>query len=457
MKYFIQVFGCQMNLSDSERACSLLEDLGYIRTETEKDADLIMVLACAVRQTAVDRIYGRAKRWRAWKKERPLITIVTGCLLQHDRPKMAKYFDYVFPIKDLSKLPDLLKSKPENPVISTDAPLDEYFSVTPKHSSSFQAFVPISSGCNKFCSYCAVPFTRGREISRLPDEIIREVGELVQRGYKEITLLGQNVNSYGWDFEGVSLNLPNRKVLIYKPGAKGELELQRRQVDHPMNFPQLLTAIAGIPGDFWIRFITSHPYDMNDELIETVAAHDKLTPYIHLAVQSGSNKILRKMNRLYTIEHYRERAAKIREMIPDATITTDIIVGFCGENDKDFEETNQLVKDIRYDMAYIAQYSVRSGTIAEDFADDVSRETKAQRHKDLNLTLRDVALSNNQKLVGTTQRVLVERYREGHGYGKTKAFKNMKIAMPENLTGHFVTARVTRVGPWSLSGELVTE
>lgn len=457
MKYYIQIFGCQMNESDAERARTVLAGLGYEPTEHEKEANLIMVLACAVRQKAVDRIFGRAERWAQYRATRPFITVLTGCVLDADKRTLSQMFDYILPTKDLNRLPDLLKSKPADPVVSTAVPLDEYFSIAPSYQSSFQAFVPISSGCNKFCSYCAVPLTRGREVSRPPDDIITEVRALVSKGYKEITLLGQNVNSYGWDFEGVAINLPKHKVSILKSNATGELEIQKRSVSNPMNFSQLLNKVVSFDGSYWVRFITSHPYDMSNELIETMARNHRITPYVHLAVQSGSNQVLKRMNRQYTIEHYLERVAEIRQLMPNATISTDIIVGFCGETETDYQATEMLVRQARFDMAYIAQYSPRPGNAAYDWPDDVAPADKLSRFNRLNALLAEVALENNLLLVDTEQDTLVERCKNGTAYGHTKGFKNIKFSTNNNLTGQFVRVKVTGATAWSLNGTLHDE
>ncbi len=446
-KYLLHVYGCQMNVSDAERIAAMLERLGFEKTQTENEANLIGVVACSVRQAPIDRIFGHANKWSEMKKVRETVTMLTGCVLAHDKPNMAKIFDYQFPITDVGKLPQILSESFGEDLTQNVPSLDEYFDVTPKYEQSFRAYVPISSGCNKFCTYCAVPLTRGGEISRAPDKILDEVRHLVERGCKEITLLGQNVNSYGWDFEGVSLNLPGRKVLTYKPNIKGELEVVKREVQNPMSFPQLLRTINDIPGDFWVRFLTSHPYDMSDELIQAVAENDKLTHYIHLPVQSGSNAVLKRMNRLYTIEHYRERAAKVRKLLLDAMMTTDIIVGFCGETEKEFEETRKIMNDVRYAMSYTAQYSPRIGTVSARMKDDVPAEEKKRRFEELNDLLRKLALENHRKLVGTKQRMLVEEYLHGKNIGHLK--HGWKAHLPgENRIGQFVDVEVVAAEPW---------
>lgn len=446
-KYYLHVYGCQMNVSDAERMSSLLERLGFRKTDKEQEADLIGVVACSVRQAPIDRIYGQANKWQRMKQVRGTVTMLSGCVLDHDKPKMAKIFDVMFPIKDMRSMPSLLSEHFGTSLTDAELPIDEYFDVPPKHNSEFQALVPISSGCNKFCTYCAVPYTRGGEISRSPDSILDEIRHLVERGYKEITLLGQNVNSYGLDFEGVVLNLPTRRVLKYKQNAVGELEVVKRRVDHPMGFPALLRAIDAIPGDFWVRFITSHPYDMTDELIETVAHGRTLTPFIHLPAQSGSNNTLKRMNRLYTIEHYRERLARVRARMPDAYVTTDIIVGFAGETQEDFEHTRALMEEAEYDQGFIAQYSPRRGTVAARMDDDVPPDEKRRRFEVLNKTLEMTALRRNQSIVGTTQRMLVEEYRKGSNIGRFKNGRKTHFIGGDRI-GRFVDVRVVDATPW---------
>lgn len=446
-KYFLHVYGCQMNVSDAERIASLLERLGFARSESERDADLVGVVACSVRQAPIDRIFGQANKWGAMKKERGTVTLLSGCVLDHDKPNMAKIFDVMFPIKDLGTMPSLLAEHFGTSIADAATALDEYFDVVPSYESEFRAFVPISSGCNKFCTYCAVPYTRGGELSRAPDKILAEIRHLVAHGYKEITLLGQNVNSYGLDFEGVSLSLPERKVLKYRQNIIGELEVHKRDVPHPMGFAELLREVDAIPGDFWVRFVSSHPYDMSDELIDTVAAHEKLTHYIHLPVQSGSNATLKRMNRLYSIEHYCNRLAAVRSTIPDAYVTTDIIVGFPGETAEDFAATKTLMEEMEYDMAYIAQYSPRQGTVSARMKDDVPSDEKERRDKELNRILATTARKHNDALLGTNDRMLVEEYRKGKNIGHLKSGRKAHFRGGDRV-GSFVDIRITDATPW---------
>jgi len=342
MKYFILVLGCQMNNSDAERIETVLNGLGYKKTGKEKDADLIVAVACSVRQAAIDRIHGKVRNWQREKQKRKLVTVLTGCVLATDKKKFTESFDLVFNIENLTLLPEMLHSMKETDVRERG----KYLTLKPMHSSGFQALVPIMTGCNNFCAYCAVPFTRGREYSRPAEDIISEVKELVENGCKEITLLGQNVNSYGNDKK----DLPN--------------------------FAELLSKINDIPGDFWIRYITSHPKDMSQDLIKKFVQCSKVCGYLHLPLQAGSSEVLKNMNRNYTYEHYKNLIERVRAVKPNIAISTDIIVGFPGETIEQFEDTMEAFKDLKYDMAYIAQYSPRSGTKAASFDDNVDKKKK---------------------------------------------------------------------------------
>ncbi len=311
-----------MNKADSEKIAAVLENKGYKRALDIKKADLVVVNMCSVRQSAVDRVYGLLPKIKEKK------SILTGCILKKDRKKFSKYFDEIIDIKEFTKNKQ-------------------------KYSDNIKAFVPIMTGCNNFCAYCVVPYTRGREISRPADEIIYEVKKLVKQGYKEIWLLGQNVNSYS---------------------------------DIP--FSKLLRKINSIPGKFWIRFTSSHPKDFSDDLIKAMAECKKVAKYLNLPVQSGDDEILKKMNRPYTVAQYKKLVKKIRSKIPNINLSTDVIVGFPGETKKQFENTVKLFKEIKYDIAYISRYSPRSGTAAAKLKDNVSQKEKKRREKILEKTLK---------------------------------------------------------------------
>lgn len=439
--YHLRVFGCQMNKSDAERIEALMQKAGYSPTLDENQADVIIAVACSVRQSPVDRIYGLSGRWRKLRATK----ILTGCVLEFDRGKMAERFDYIIPTEEIWRLAKVMRHEAlgkmeENSIINyqlsvikNDKIKCDYLSIPPKRQSTHQAYVPIMTGCDNYCSYCVVPHVRGKEVSRPADEIMKEVRGLVKQGYKEITLLGENVNGYP-------------------------------------NFPALLKNLAKIPGRFWIRFVTSHPGDFTDELIQTIANEPKICNYIHLPLQSGNNTILKKMNRKYTKEKYVKLAVKIRKAMPDASLSTDIIVGFPGENKTQFEDTAKIMRKLKFDMAYIAQYSPRSGTTAAQLQDNVSRQEKKQREKMLTGILEKTAIENNQRLVEKIMEVLVEgennkklenleikklRKANGQLMGKTENFKNVKFAGPKDLIGEFVKVKITKAGSWGLEGELI--
>ncbi|MBU4298713.1 MiaB/RimO family radical SAM methylthiotransferase [Patescibacteria group bacterium] len=330
MKYHIITFGCQMNKSDSERIATVLENRGYQPASNINEADLIVVNMCSVRQSAVDRVYGKISDFAKLKvKNEKLKVILTGCITKSDKRKFENKFDQILKFKDLLK-------------------------EQPKYQDKSIVYVPISSGCNNACTYCVVPFTRGSLVCRDHREILKEVKKVVQNGAKEIWLLGQNVNDY------------------------------TSRTDGSIDFSELLRMINDIPGDFLIRFVSPNPKNFSDKLIETMVGAKKITKYLHLPVQSGDNEILKKMNRPYTVEQYKNLVKKIRKKIPKINLSTDIIVGFPGETEKQFQNTVKLFKEIKFNYAYIAKYSPRPGTAAFKLKDDVSLKEKKRRWKILN-------------------------------------------------------------------------
>jgi len=432
LTYYLFVLGCQMNASDAERLSTILESLGYKKTDNELEADLIGVVSCAVRQAPMDRIYGKSHQWDLIKEKRPLITLLTGCVLKTDKEKLKHRFDILLDMKDIEQLPELIKTR--HAQIGDFIPSTSYLQIKPTYESKFKAYVPIMTGCNKFCSYCAVPYTRGPEISRPSESIIAEVEGLIGEGYKEITLLGQNVNSYGNDSHD------HRSPNFKRP---------------EITFPELLHKLNKLPGDFWLRYVTSHPYDMSDELIQVMAEREHLTEYLHLPVQSGSNEILKKMNRLYTIEHYLERLETYRKYVPESSLSTDVIVGFAGETEKQFNETAKLMQQVDYDMAYIAQYSPRPGTgAARAYQDDVPKQIKKQREKILVSILEDSALKFNKKFIGKTVRVLVDGQKKNELFGKNREFKTVRFPGDKKLIGEFVDVNIQDATAWNLIGKL---
>jgi len=430
-----------MNRSDSERLAAVLDGLGYKPTGSEQSADLVAVVACSVRQSAIDRIYGRVKIWNKIKKTRELTTVLTGCVLKSDQKKLQKAFDFILDIKELNKLPALLKGQKQ---LS-----GEYLSIVPKYESPFQAYVPVSTGCNNYCSYCVVPYVRGPEKHRPAEEIINEVKCLVKKGYQEITLLGQNVNSYqsrmGTNDSRISTNI--REI-------GGEISVNSRNI----NFAKLLRMVNDLPGNFWLRFITSHPKDLSNELIKVMANSKKCCEYLHLPVQSGDDQILQAMNRRYTVVHYKNLIKKIRRVIPGIAISTDIIVGFPGETTKQFNNTAKLMKEINFDMAYLAEYSSRPGTVAEKLKDNIPLKEKRQRRNLLNEILKKSALKNNKKYLNKIVEVLIDGQDENYYYGKTRTFKTVKIKKsPEYQVGDIIKTKINKIRDFCLEGVVIEQ
>jgi len=419
MKYYLITYGCQMNHSDSERIVSVLENIGYKKALNIEKADLIVINMCSVRQSAVDRVYGLIQKLEQLQTtNHKLQTILTGCILKKDRRKFAQYFDLILNIRNLPQWPKILNSKCKILDISN------YLKIQPKYSSFPITYVPVSTGCNNFCTYCVVPYTRGSFIHRPVKNIIKEVKELVKKGYKEIWLLGQNVNSY-------------------KPQSS------------KINFPKLLRIVNDIPGEFWVRFTSSHPKDLSDELIKTMAECKKITPYLNLPVQSGDNKILKKMNRDYTVQKYKNLIKKIRKKIPDITLSTDIIVGFPGETKEQFKNTAKLLEETKFDMVYIAQYSSRPGTAATKMEDDVPQKEKKRREKVLTEILKKTALGKNKKYIGKTVKVLLLQWNKEFLFGKSFHHKSVKMKGSKKLLGKFIKVKIIDALPWGLLGKQI--
>jgi len=392
-------------------------------------------VACSVRQKGIDKVYGRIEKWNAMKNRQNVITFVSGCILPADRVRFLKLFDLVFTMNELPQLPEMIRQygvitpmKEVNP----SANMEPFWEINPLRASSFEAYIPIQNGCNNFCTYCAVPYTRGREVSRPSEEILNEVKELVEKDYKSITLLGQNVNSYGLDKKGEEINFAE---LLRRIGEYGKASGK----------------------EFWVYYTAPHPRDMEDEIIEVMAQYDCLAKQIHIPIQSGDDVMLQRMNRHHNMERYRHIIQTIRRVLPTATIFTDIIVGFTHESEEEFENTRKAMEEFKYNMAYIAQYSVREGAVASRWDDDVPKEVKRQRYHRLTEELMKHSLIYNQALVGTTVKMLVEDYDRKNGYltGHTEGKIVIRFASnDESLIGQIVTVKVTSASPLSIEGVL---
>ena len=442
MKYHLVTLGCQMNMSDSERVRTLIElKTGYIWTDKEEDANMVGILACSVRQKAIDKVYSRIQKWNKWKNKKSLITFISGCILPKDMEKFLKLFDIVFRMSELESLPEIIRqygivtpASLQGDLISMpgNESINEFWNITPHYSSSFEAFVPIQNGCDKFCTFCAVPYTRGREVSRPSDEIITEIKRLVEQGYKSITMLGQNVNSYGLDKKGDEIAFPQ---LLEKIGELGNKMKQ----------------------EFWVYFTSPHPRDMTREVIEVISRYDCLAKQIHIPIQSGDDEVLHRMNRKHTVETYRKIIMDIRELIPQATIFTDIIVGFTGETDEQFEHTISALREFKYNMAYIAQYSPRPGATSSKWADDIPKEVKKERYHRLTNELRKDTYKYNRDMVGKTVRAMVTGHDRKPGFlsALTEGKLIVRFASTaENLIGNFVNLTINSATDFSMEGEI---
>ena len=382
--YHIISYGCQANMSDSEHYAGQLEELGYHNTEDLDTADVILINTCCVRETAEDKTLGKIGELKHLKKQNPdLIIAVTGCMAQEWQDKLFKrapHIDLVIGTHNIHKLIELIRerrSKADH-YMAADMTLPAFHDMPVKRFQKFFAWIPIMNGCNKFCTYCIVPYVRGREVSRPIDAIVEEIKKVAAEGYKEITLLGQNVNSYG------------------------------KNLEKPITFAELLQQIEQIEGLERIRFMTSHPKDLSDELIEVMKHSRKICRHLHLPLQSGSSRILNLMNRKYTKEQYLTLAAKIKEAIPDISLTTDIIVGFPGETEEDFEETMDVVQRVRYDSAFTFIYSKRTGTPAASMEDQVPEDVVKERFDRLLKEVQAISAQVCGREVHTVQEVLVE-------------------------------------------------
>lgn len=473
-RYYIKTFGCQMNYSDSERLASVCELMEYAPTSDLKEADLLIINSCSVRQRAEDRVIGMGKKVRELKKDNPKLTVIlTGCMAKRSwednlntKLKVEKslkrkmpWLDFVMEINDLNKLPKMLDEDFEGKLE------EEYLSFKPKYNSKFQAYVPISTGCDMHCTFCIVPYSRGKERDRRAEDIYKEVLGLVRDGYKDIMLLGQTVNSW---HNGIKQYQADEQALyegvVRIKGTKGALKKEKDTLPltRDLDFADLLLMLDKIEGDWWLNFISSHPNFFTDKLITTLPKLTHLRPTLHFAVQSGSNKILETMNRKYSIEEYKDIVNKLRKEMPDISITTDIIVGFPGESDTDFAKTAELMEEVEYDMAYLNEYSPRSGTpSAEYMEDNVDVKVKSERKELLNEILKKSAQKKNKKLVGKNVKCLPYGHKDGFLLAKTDSMKDVRIKLPkdiespQDLIGSFVNVKVQNAGSWSLEGTLI--
>ena len=433
--YYIKTYGCQMNVHDSENIKAILEDMGFSENEEFEKADLILLNTCAIRENAHNKVFGMIGRIKHLKEERPeVIAGVCGCMAQEEGVvseilSKYKFLDIVFGTHNIHELPLVLEkhlknNKLEVEVYSCEGDIIEDMPV--KRDSKYKAWVNIMYGCDKFCTYCIVPYTRGKQRSRNPRDIIREVEKLKEDGYKEVTLLGQNVNAYGKDLD----------------------------INYDMS--DLLSDVASTEIDR-VRFVTSHPWDFTDEMVDIISKYDNIMPYIHLPLQSGSDKILKLMGRRYTKESYLKLFNKIKSTISNVSITTDIIVGFPGESEEDFEDTLDVVNKCKFDSAFTFIFSPREGTPASKMKDDIPLSEKEDRLYKLNKLVNKYSKEANEKYLGKTVKVLIEgeSSKKGSLMGYTDTMKLVNVKGSADLIGKIVDVKISEVKSFSMDGEVI--
>ena len=432
-KYFVKTYGCQMNEHDSENIKAILEDMGYTETINMEDANLIILNTCAIRENAHNKVFGLLGRIKHMKQTKEVMVGFGGCMAQEEVIvdeilNKYKWIDFVFGTHNIYDLPNIIeksKNKQEIDVFSIEGDVIENIPV--KRDSKYKAWVNIMYGCDKFCTYCIVPYTRGKQRSRLPKYIIDEVNKLIKDGYKEVTLLGQNVNAYGKDLD-IDYNMAN----LLEDVAKTNIER--------------------------VRFVTSHPWDFNDDMIDVISKYKNIMPYIHLPLQSGSDKILKLMGRRYTKEEYITLYNKLKSKIPNCAITTDIIVGFPNETKEDFQDTLDVVNICKYDGAFTFIFSPRIGTPACRMKDDISLQEKEERLQTLNNLVNKYSKENNLQYLNKIVPVLLEDYSSKNSSylkGYTDTMKLVNVKADSSYLGKIVNVKITSVKTWSMDGEII--
>ena len=446
LKYTIITMGCQLNENDSEKICGMVEEMGYTKTNEQQNADLTIFNTCCVRENAEDKLFGKLGELKRQKEQKGLLIAIGGCMMQekHITDKIKEsypFVDIIFGTHTLHKFPeDLYKSIQEKRKIEDVLDIDGkiYEGLPIKREDKIKASVTIMNGCNNFCSYCIVPYVRGRERSRNPKDILEEIKELANQGYKEITLLGQNVNSY--------LRVENEKNIPYE---------KYEGID---SFAKLLQAVNKIHGVERIRFVSPHPKDFTDDVIDGIANSEKICKLIHLPLQSGSTKVLKEMNRKYTKEQYLELVDKMKSRIPNLSLSTDIIVGFPGETKEDFEDTLDVVKKVKFEQVYMFIYSRRKGTLADKMQNQIPEEIKHERFDKLKALVESQIEENNKKYIGTIQKILVEGTSKNNPNmlsGRTNSNKVVIFEGKKELIGTSIDLKIVSEHMWYLKGEIL--
>ena len=446
LKYTILTMGCQLNENDSEKLCGMLEKMGYTKTEKQNDADLALFNTCCVRENAEDKLFGKLGELKRLKEQKGIIIAIGGCMMQekHITDKIKEsypFVDILFGTHTLHKFPeDLYKVIEEKRKLEDILDIDGkiYEGLPIKRDSKIKASVTIMNGCNNFCSYCIVPYVRGRERSRQPRDIIEEVKELAKEGYKEITLLGQNVNSY--------LRVEREKNILFE------------EYQGVNSFATLLRAINKIDGIERIRFISPHPKDFTDDVIEAIADCEKVCKLVHLPLQSGNTKVLKEMNRKYTKEQYLNLVEKMKNKIPNLTLSTDIIVGFPGETDEEFEDTLEVVEKVKFEQVYMFIYSRRVGTPGDKMQNQIPEDIKHKRFDKLKALVESQIEENNKKYIGTTQKILVEGESKNNSNmlsGRTESNKVVIFEGSKELIDKIINIKIISQHMWYLKGEIL--
>lgn len=438
LKYLIMTMGCQLNENDSEKLCGMIENMGYTKTEKLEESDLVVFNTCCVRENAEDRLFGKLGEVKKIKEKRGTIIAIGGCMMQEkhivDKLKQSyPFFDIVFGTHTLHKFPEdlynkIINNKRIEDILDIDGEIIEGLPIT--RNDNIKASVTIMNGCNNFCTYCIVPYVRGRERSRNPEDILNEVRQLAKEGYKEITLLGQNVNSY---------------LKSGKTDFNSEIK----------SFAQLLREVNKIEGIERIRFVSPHPKDFTDDVIEAIRDCEKVSKIVHLPLQSGSSNVLKLMNRKYTKEQYLNLVEKMKKMIPNVVFSTDIIVGFPGETDEDFEDTLDVVEKVKFEQVYMFIYSRRVGTPGDRMENQVPENIKHERFDRLKNLVEGQISENNQKYVGTVQKVLVEGFSKTNNEfltGRTDSNKVVNFVGCKEMIGKMIDLEIVSEHMWYLKG-----
>lgn len=444
LKYYIMTMGCQLNENDSEKLCGMLEKMNYTKTENMKEADLVLFNTCCVRENAEEKLFGKVGEVKRQKEEKGTIIAIGGCMMQEEHiikklKESYPYVDIIFGTHTLHKFPeDLYKALEENrkirDILDIDGEVIEGLPIS--RNDKVSASVTIMNGCNNFCTYCIVPYVRGRERSRNPKDIIEEIRDLAKQGYKEVTLLGQNVNSY--------LRVEREK------------EIEFEEYEGVNSFATLLRAVNKIDGIDRIRFISPHPKDFTDDVIEAIRDCDKVCKLVHLPLQSGSTEVLRRMNRKYTKEQYLSLVEKMRDKIPNVRFTTDIIVGFPGETTEEFEDTLDVVRKVKFEQVFMFIYSRRVGTPADKMEDQIPEEIKHKNFNKLKALVESQIAENNKKYIGTVQKIFVEgtsKNNEEMLTGRTDSNKVVVFEGDKSLIGKMIDVKIVSEHMWYLKGE----